>query len=137
MPRLAILTAVVIFLLAGQAPARAENYGGVSSSYRAKIIRMIHHWFDRYGVGDTMVCIANRESGFNPKAYNNDWAPYRSVAGLFQIEWRYHATPWERNSGYSVGWWHFYRRMSDPVQNIKLAVRLYRTGGLSAWGGGC
>lgn len=137
MRRIAAITMVLAALSIGVATAKGEYYGGVSSAYRSKIIRMIHQAFDRYGVGSTMVCIAGRESGYNPRAYNDDWRPYRSVAGLFQIEWRYHATLWERSAGYGVGWWHFYHRMTNPWANIALAVRLYRTSGLSPWGGGC
>lgn len=117
--------------------ANSENYGCISKAQCAQMERIVHKWFDRTGNAGTMICIMYRESGGNPRAYNDDWRPYRSVAGLFQIEWRFHATPWERNAGYDVGWWHFYKRVSDPVQNVKLAYRLYKTSGLSPWGGGC
>ncbi len=127
---LCLLFLIVVVFAIGVKAADGENYGGVSPRESVRIQHMIHAWFDSKGVGGVMTCIANRESGFNRKAFNNDRAPYESVAGLFQIKWPLHARRGE-------SWRHFYRRMSDPVQNIRLAFRLYRHGGLGPWGGGC
>lgn len=128
------LTAIVIAVIAiagvvGQT-AKAEYYGGVSYSFSMKMERYIHLWFDRTGDAWTMICIARRESGLNPRAYNDDFAPRESVAGLFQIKWPL----WARRG---ETWQSFYRRMRNPIQNIKLARQLYNHSGLAPWGGGC
>lgn len=128
-------------------PATGENYAGISTSQKTRVIRMIHLWFDKTGDANTMVCIANRESGFNPRAYNdNDW-PSQSVAGIFQVAYPL----WTANNPRAprtvqrfwhhrpVSWAGFRDRLSDPVQSIRLAFIVYRHGGLGPWlaPGGC
>ncbi len=108
----------------------SEFYGGVSASTRARMIALIHRYFDRTGYGDTMVRCAIRESGLNPRAYNDDWAPRQSVAGLLQIAWPLWAHPGE-------SWPHFYQRMKDPRANLQLGVQILRRQGIGAWGYHC
>ena len=127
---LAATAATVVWLSFALPVARAEYYGGVSQARRAQMIALIHRYFDRTGYGDMMVRCAARESGFNPIAYNDDYAPRESVAGLMQIKW-----PLGAHRGES--WPHFYRRMTDPRRNLELAVQILRRQGIAAWGGGC
>ncbi len=92
---------------------------------------------ERFGsgwLGREMVCIADRESGLDPRAVN--WRdPHvngRGSFGLFQIG-RVHVH-------YVGGDW---RRLLVPTVNVRVAWQLYRAGrrrgesGLGPWGGGC
>lgn len=141
---LIILFALTIVLVLGQRGG-AENYGAVSLKQRTFVQHAIHVWFHRQGVESTMSCIARRESGYAPRAYNDDDWPTQSVAGVFQIAYPL----WTANNpaapagirhfwhGKYVSWDGFRERLSDPVQSIRLAFVLYRHRGLSPWGGGC
>jgi len=146
MRRNACVLAVAFASLAAAGVAMSGNYGGVSASYAAKMQRYIHAWFDPSGVGSVMVCIAERESGLNPRAYNtNDAWRGESVAGLFQIKWPLWAANNPRIPESMKRFWHyrsvtwpqFQARLADPVQSIRLAFLLYKHGGLGPWGGGC
>ena len=123
---------VCSLVLAFAVPAQADNYGGVSSRYRARMIQLIHHYFDHTGYGTTMVRCADRESGFNPRAVN--WAG--PVFGLLQIKW-----PMWAHRGESEH--HFQVRMSNPWRNLELGVLIMRSSvrhhqsPLQAWGGSC
>ena len=123
---LAATAAVLIAATLTSASAMADNYG-TTKAEAAQMKALIYKHFGSGWKGQTMVRCAIRESGLNPRAAN-----YRDSNGgsygLFQINgihrWR----------GETLA--QFQRRMWDPVQNVKQAVRLAR-GGLGPWGGGC
>lgn len=135
---LATCTAIVVYGLATE-PARSENYGCVSPAQCAKMERIIRAWFPAH-IEDTMVCIARRESGLNPRAIN--WSDRHSTGrgsyGLFQLG---HLHGVRSTSGITGVGYRFTRgnvfRMLDPVVNVRSALALYRNGGLGPWGGGC
>ncbi len=108
--------------------ASSDNYGGVSRSMQARMVALVHRTFDRYGVASVMLCIVNRESGFNPKAAN--W--HDSHGGSFGL-WQINGV-W-KHAGESVQ--HFAGRMFNPYTNAAYALALYRSSGLGPWGGGC
>ncbi len=121
----AVMLAVVCALVLTRA-ASGENYGGVSHAEKARMIHLIHHYFDRTGYGDMMVRCAERESGMNPRAVN--WAG--PVFGLLEIRygvWSHH--------GESLH--HFKWRMWGPRNNLRLGVQILRRQGIAAWSGGC
>lgn len=123
-----VATAVVVLALAfcvSAGAATQDHYGGVSAQTRWRMITLIHSRFGNGWLGNTMVCIANRESGFNARAVN----PRGDVYGLMQI-W----SGW-RHRGESVT--HFAARMYNPRENINLAYAIYKRSGLRPWGGGC
>ena len=139
---------VVVFVRA----AEGENFGAVTPRQRAYVRHVIHAWFDPHGLGSTMVCVAARESGFAPRAYNDDDAAIgESVAGVFQIKWPLWtpANPTVRAHPHRFGWvlkfWHwrsptwpqFRARLADPVQSVRLAYMLVRHFGLDPWQDGC
>jgi len=142
---LGLALAVAAAVAAKGDQARAENYGAVTRKQAALTQRAIHAWFDRRGAGGVMTCIARRESGLAGIAYNDDDWPTQSVAGVFQIAYPL----WTANNprapssirrfwhGQRVTWFGFRRRLSDPVQSIRLAWILFRLRGLEPWGGGC
>lgn len=124
----ALVLAICSTAGAGTKVNQGHGYGGVPGAVRAKMQGLIHKAFDRYGIGNLMVCIAGRESGFNPMAANYGDSNGGSY-GLFQINGIH------RWAGESLR--HFEWRMWNPYSNISFAVRLYRTSGLGPWGGGC
>lgn len=91
------------------------------------MIKLIEKKFPSY-IAPTMVCIARRESGLNPRAVN--WADQhangRGSFGLFQIG-RIHDHMVRGD----------YRRFWIPWVNVNAAWRLWRGAGLAPWGGGC
>jgi hypothetical protein len=121
----AIVAAAIIMFSAST--ATADNYGGVSAATEQQMKTLIYKHFGSGWRGQTMVCIARRESGLNPRAANYTDSNGGSY-GLFQINgvhrWR----------GESLQAFRY--RMWNPVANVKQAVRLAR-GGLGPWGGGC
>jgi hypothetical protein len=89
---------------------------------------VIRSTFGYGSVGDTMLCIAKRESHLRPRAAN--WTDSNGGSfGLFQINgvWRHR----------HESTMHFARRMWNPVTNAKFARWLLRTRGLEPWGGSC
>jgi hypothetical protein len=110
----ALILAALMALRADASPTQTE--------------RLIYQRFGFGWTGRTMVCIARRESHLNPSAINwrDQHANGRGSFGLFQIG-RIHV-------GMVGGDW---RRLLDPVTNINVAYRLYRSSGLRPWGGGC
>jgi len=106
--------------------AAGDNYG-TNSREAAQMTAMIYKTFGSGWQGRTMVCIARRESGLNPRAAN-----YRDSGGgsygLLQLNavhrWR----------GETLA--KFQQRMWNPVTHLQAAKRLAR-GGLGPWGGGC
>jgi Lysozyme like domain len=123
----AVLVAVVLTIGWTRA-ASSDNYGNATPAVKARMVRLIHRTFDRYGVSGVMLCIVNRESGFAPTAAN--WRDSNGGSfGLFQINgiWRHR--------GESTA--AFARRMFNPYANAAVAVQLYRASGLRPWGNGC
>lgn len=119
-----LATTIVLALAAMTGEARADNYGGTSRAYQAQIINMIYAKFGSGYVGRTMVCIARRESGLNPRAANYHDSNGGSF-GLFQI------------NGIHRGWADF-NRIFDPAYNIQAAYRLSHGGrALGPWGYHC
>jgi hypothetical protein len=131
--------------------ARTENYGTATAREQAQVKHAIHAWFDKHRLGATMVCVADRESGFTAAAYNDDDSPTQMVAGVFQIAWPLWTptNPAVRRQPRRYGWvlefWHrhqptwleFRHRLADPVQSIRLAYMLVRHHGLDPWNDGC
>lgn len=116
-----------ILALALPPAVAADNYGGNSKREQAQMIRLINRKFPPY-IAPTMVCIARRESGLNPRAvnWNDRHANGRGSFGLFQLG-RVHV--------HMVG--GDYRRFFVPWVNVNAAWRLWRGAGLAPWGGGC
>lgn len=124
--RVIAASVVMVVAFAGTTAAQADNYG--TTKHEAKRMEaLIYKTFGAGWQGRTMVCIARRESGLNPRAAN-----YRDVNGgsygLLQLNgvhrWR----------GESLS--QFQRRMWNPYTHLVAAKRLAR-GGLGPWGGGC
>lgn len=122
------MTLAAALTIALPTAASADNYGGNSPSEQKRMAGLIYREFGHGWLGRTMVCIARRESGLNPRAAN--WRDTRGGSfGLFQI-----------NGVHAPGGWAFrvwVRHMWDPVANVKSAHALYRSSGLGPWGGGC
>lgn len=118
------MSVIVVCMLVLVKTAHAENYGGVSRTQQAKITRLIYAKFGSGWFGRTMVCIAKRESGLNPRAAN--WGDSNGGShGLFQINGIHRS-------------WVDLNRIYDPIYNINVAYRLSRNGtSLTPWGGGC
>lgn len=108
--------------------AKAENYGGNAPAEKRRMVRLIHREFGYGWLGRTMVCIARRESGLNPRAANYQDTRGGSF-GLLQLNGVHSPT------GYAYRAW--IHRMWLPKQNLRRAHRLYRAEGLGPWGGGC
>jgi hypothetical protein len=119
-------TLATTIALAIPATATADNYGGNSRSEQNRMVGLIYREFGAGWLGRTMVCIARRESGLNPRAANYHDTSGGSF-GLFQIN-GIHAR------GSFTAW---VRRMWNPYVNIASARALYRSSGLAPWGGGC
>ena len=119
---IAIASTVVALSFVGA--ASADNYG-TSSSQASQMKRMIYKTFGTGYVGQCFIRIANRESGFNPRAAN-----YRDSNGgsygLLQLNgvhrWR----------GESLA--QFQQRMWNPVSHLQAAKRL-AAGGFGPWRG--
>lgn len=109
--------------------ASADSYGGNSRSEQAYVTRLIYQTFGTGWRGQTMLCIARRESGLNPRAAN--WHDSHGGSfGLFQINGVHDPSP----GSYATQAW--IGKMLNPVENVRMAARLAR-GGLGPWGGGC
>jgi hypothetical protein len=119
-----MIAATVVSSLALVGAAQADNYGGTSTTSQTNIVRMIYAKFGTGYIGRTMVCIARRESGLNPRAAN--WRDANGGShGLFQI------------NGIHRGWVDF-KRIYDPAYNIQVAYRLSKNGrSLGPWNGHC
>jgi hypothetical protein len=121
-----IVTLASALALAIPAAATADNYG-TNRSESARMTALIYKTFGTGWQGRTMLCIARRESGLNPRAANYHDSNGGSY-GLLQLNgvhrWR----------GESLA--AFQQRMWNPVTHLQAAKRLAR-GGLGPWGGGC
>jgi hypothetical protein len=117
------VTAVMLLAVLVQ-NARADNYG-TNSAEKAQMKAMILKTFGTGYVGQCFLRIANRESGFNPRAANYHDSNGGSY-GLLQLNgvhrWR----------GESLS--QFQRRMWNPVTHLIAAKRLAR-GGFGPWRG--
>lgn len=110
-------------VLALTGSAYADNYGGNSRREQAEVTKIIQARFGHGWLGRTMLCIARRESGLNPRAAN--WRDANGGShGLFQINGVHRG---------KLDWGRIY----DPHYNTLAAWRLYKGAGLSPWGGGC
>lgn len=129
--RKAVRNALVLTIIMGSllfaAEARTDNYGGNTRAEQAEMIRLIKKKFPDH-IENTMVCIARRESGLNPRAVNwsDQHANGRGSFGLFQLG---------RIHDHMVG--GNYNLFFVPWRNVNAAWRLWRGGGLGPWGGGC
>jgi hypothetical protein len=150
MPRLAAVAAIAVLALAllvavvtraasparrpsgarlGQAPAAGRPAAKRTPLRPAALIRA---YFGTGWLGACMIRIAWRESRLRPHATN--WTDHHSDGsvgsfGLFQIG------AVHRAAGEPVS--RFRLRMLDPRANVRMARRLYLSGGLSPWGGSC
>lgn len=115
--------------------ASSDNYGGNSRKEQRQMERLIRDRFPSY-IENTMVCIARRESGLNPRAvnWNDQHSTGRGSFGLFQIG-HLHAAAWNGTARRLTGGNPY--RLFDPKINVEAAFRLWRSGGLGPWGGGC
>lgn len=104
--------------------ANADNYGGLTASQEVSIKKIITSRFGNGYAGRMALCIANRESGYNPRAAN--WNDSNGGShGLFQI------------NGAHRGWVDF-KRIYNPRYNTAVAWRLSRHGtDWGPWGGRC
>jgi hypothetical protein len=121
---------VALASLALIAPSTSIAAEEVTES-RYQMKQIIYQFFGTGWLGQTMVCIATRESNLNPWASN--WRDSNGGShGLFQI-----------NGANAPGGWasrSWIRRMYNPVINTATAYALYRRSGLAPWsatGGGC
>lgn len=124
---LAMLLAIVVVLAVAVETARGD---------RARDARRVVDAITReFGAGPLGACfwkIADRESRLDPRAANrhdvhSDGS--RGSYGALQV-----GALWRRR-GESVE--AFARRMFDPVENARLAHRLFDRYGLAPWGGRC
>ena len=74
----------------------------------------------------TALCVADRESNFDPNARNR----YSSAAGVFQ----WIASSW---ATYSARYGFAGASVFDPYANITVAAHAVADGGWGPWGGGC
>ncbi len=132
--RAAVATLVVACSLGLASASLADNYGRVTPRVKAQVIALIHRTFDRYGVGDFMLCVVRRESGFAPTAAN--WRDSHGGSfGLWQINAVWSPRGYvSRSDPVSMAWVH---RMFDPQQNAAVALALYRRSGTGPWRGHC
>lgn len=116
-------TAAALTLIAA---AGADNYGGVSRAEQKRVTRLVYQTFGSGWVGQCFVRIVRRESGFNRWAvnWNDRHANGRGSFGLLQIG-RIHVG---RVGG-------DYRRLYDPLTNLRVGRALYRSSGFRPWGG--
>ena len=134
-----LVLAVIMGSLLVAAEARTADYGCVSTSQCVKMEKIIRAWFPN-NVENTMICIARRESGLNPKATN--WSDQHSTGrgsyGLFQLGHLHgvRSTSGITGVGYDLTRGNVYR-FWNPIVNVRTALRLYRGSGLAPWGGGC
>jgi hypothetical protein len=108
-------------------PAHAGGTGGAAG--RGLSVRgMVAAIFGRIAPGQvgTALCVANRESHFNPYARN----PYSSAAGVFQ----WVSSSW---SSYSRRYGFGGASVFDAYANISVAAHAVADGGWGPWGGGC
>lgn len=137
--RALICTSIAVIAMAFASAASADNYGGVSKAEYQRNAALVYNAFaSKYGpdVGRMMVRCMNRESGGNRRAWNRtdshrDRAGNRVVGsfGLLQIG------AGHRPLSMTVD--QFRRLMWNPVENVRSALALYRSGGIGHWGGGC
>ena len=119
-------TAIVAIAMALASAAQAHDYG-TNRQEAARMTTLIYKTFGTGWHGRTMLCIARRESGLNPRAANYTDSNGGSY-GLFQVN--------------GIHRWHgeklaaFRQRQWNPISNVAAAKRLAR-GGLGPWGGGC
>lgn len=121
--------------------ASSDNYGGNSKKEQRQMERLIRDKFPSY-IESTMVCIAKRESGLNPRAtnWNDQHSTGRGSFGLFQIGHLHAAHQYGVARGLTGG--NPYR-LYNPRTNVEAAYRLWLSGkrqgnsGLGPWGWGC
>jgi hypothetical protein len=116
------VTIIVVLALAFASAASADNYGGVSSATKQRVLRELAR-YPGWSVS-RMACIVGRESGFNPRAVNWNDANGGSH-GLGQINGIH------RHRFANV--WHLRYTIRGGVE---MMYRLWRASGYSPWYGG-
>ncbi len=129
-------TLVAVTALAAVPCASADGYGAASAAEKQRMKVLIRKQFGTGALGDRMICVASRESGFNPRAYNwvgPDVGGF-GYLGLFQVSSRHATVP--GNAAYRLTGGDP-MKLFDPLVNIKAAVLIYRMQGIAAWPVGC
>lgn len=133
-----IVTMIAAVSLVFAGTAQSDNYS-TTSSERAQMTALIYKTFGTGWQGKTMLCIAKRESGLNPRAINyKDSHPtsegtFKYSLGLFQIG-ALHAQH-SRGVARQITGGNKYKLL-DPKINVAVAKKL-AGGGLGPWGGRC
>jgi hypothetical protein len=128
-----IAIALLLFLAIALAVTAEQAHGDRGRDLEAQ--EVVNAIADAFGAGPTGACfwrIAWRESRLDPTAANltdRHADGSRGSFGALQI-----GALWRRH-GETVA--AFARRMRDPVENARLARRLYDRYGLAPWGGRC
>ena len=134
--KVVLATAAVLIAATFSSAAQADNYGGVSYATEQKMKEIIYAEFGHNWRGDTMVRCAERESGFNQRAWNRTDS-HRDRAGnhvkgsfgLLQIGAGHHPLNMTVDQ--------FRLAMWNPYANVRAAHTLMNGDGLGPWGGGC
>ena len=135
---LAALTAVPLLLpLSGTARAAGPcdlplNEGETVSHRMVRIIRCSTRRWPVRGGAEKAICIADRESGLNPKARS----PGRTNLGIFQ----HSAKEWpDRYEVWTLPRWELDDSALIGRTNIIVAIRMVNAGGWGPWNGveGC
>jgi len=109
----------------GTAGAGAIRATAGGASVRGMVIALFSRIAGPGQVGMAL-CVANRESSFNPYARN----PYSSAAGVFQ----WVSSSW---ASYSRRYGYAGASVFNAYANIAVAAHAVRDGGWGPWGGGC
>lgn len=128
---MAVVSLAAAAALVGMGNASADYFGGNSATEQRQMKALIRERFGHGKLGDTMICIAGRESGFNPRAMN--WverATGRGYYGLFQVGSRHATIP--GNAAYRLTGGDP-TRLFDPEINVQVAWIILRRHGLAAW----
>jgi len=134
----ALVAAAVVGLLPSGPAAEAGDRRGpcdlhrqADESMRAhskELIRCAAKKWPVRGGAATAICIADRESGLDPKAISSD-GRYR---GLFQHDKRY----WRgRYDEYAREVWSLNRHATNGRTNAIVSIRMVSQGGWGPWGG--
>ena len=115
-----------------------SNGSSATASHSKESVRsLIYSKFGNGWLGREMVCIADRESNLEHDAWNRTdkhwdnrlgYYIYGSF-GLFQLG-ALHRRDYESVTAFRI-------RMFQPKENVQRAYELYKSSGLSPWGGGC
>lgn len=124
------MSALLVLLPAGSAAARDDAYrdGFCRIEWQngrrqvKRLIRCVERRWSVPGSARKAICVARRESGLRPRAYNR-----AGYAGLFQQSTRY----WpDRARRYGFGDWSAFNGRANAVVSIRMADKL----GWGHWG---